>query len=265
MRTLVFDIGNTQIKMGVYDNKKLVASWQMMTAVKRTMDEYGLHMRSYLNYEGIAVESIDEIALASVVPGVTDSIVSAIRRYLNKEPMIIGPGIKTGFRIKTPNPQEVGADLIADVAAAIEKTEGPFIVVDFGTATKFEIVNREHEFIGAVFSPGIGICAEALAEKAAQLPSFAIQKPSTILTSTTIECMQAGVVYGYIGQVEYIVRLIKKEMKEPDMKVFATGGFGSLLVNELSCIDEFDPDLTLNGVLAIAANNRKRNQRGTKK
>ena len=265
MRILVFDIGNTQIKMGVYDNKKQIASWQMMTAVKRTTDEYGLHMRSYLNYEGIDADSIDEIAVASVVPGVTDSFISAMRRYLGKEPVVIGPGIKTGFRIRTANPQEVGADLIADVAAALEKTDGPFIVVDFGTATKFEIVNRDHEFIGAVFSPGIGICAEALAEKAAQLPSFAIQKPSTILTSSTVECMQAGVVYGYIGQVEYIVSLIKKEMNEPEMKVFATGGFGALLVNDLSCVDEFDPDLTLNGILTIALNNRKKTQKGAKK
>ena len=265
MRSLIVDIGNTQIKMGVFEDKKCLTTWKMMTGARRTTDEFGLHIRSFMNFENIPVDSIDEVAISSVVPNMTHDIVSAIKRYLKKEPLLIGPGVKTGFRIKTANPSEVGADLIADVSAALERMNGPFIVLDFGTVTKFEIVNSQNEFIGAVFAPGIGISAQAMTEKAAQLPAIAIQKPKTILTSSTIDCMQAGLVYGYIGQVEYIVKKIKEELKEPNVKVIATGGFSKLLIEDLSCIDIYVPDLTLEGILTVLLKNRKKNSKAGKK
>lgn len=255
MRILVFDAGNTQIKMGIYEDETLVTSWRLTTATSKTTDEYGIDILTLLSHDNIQPESIDQVAVSSVVPGIMYSFISAIRRYIGKEPLIIGPGVKTGVNIRTPNPAEVGADLIADVAAAVEYYGGPCIIVDFGTATKYEVVNEKNEFIAAVFSPGIGISAETLTAKAAQLPSFEIKKPKTILTNTTVDCMQAGIVYGYIGQVKYIVELIRKEMGIPDMKVIATGGFGRIMAPELDCITAYDATLTLKGVRLIAERN----------
>lgn len=255
MRVLVFDIGNTQIKMGVYDDMELKTSWRLTTASSKTTDEYGVDMLMLLEHDKIDPESIDAVAVSSVVPTIMHSFTSAIVRYIGKEPLVIGPGVRTGVNIRVPNPQEVGADIIADVAAAVELYGGPCIILDFGTATKYLVVNERNELTAAVFSPGIGISAEALTSKAAQLPSFAIQKPKSILTCTTVECMQAGIVYGYIGQVKYICEQIRKEMGNPDMKVIATGGFGKIMVPELECIETYDSTLTLKGVRLIAERN----------
>lgn len=264
MNILVFDIGNTQIKMGYYEGDVLAKSWRMTTGSSRTTDEYGINMRQLLNLENIAIDKIDAVAISSVVPNLMHSFTGAVKRYLGKEPLVIGPGVKTGVNVRTPNPNEVGADLITDVAAATEYYGYPCIIVDFGTATKYEVVNEKGEFIAAVFSPGIGISAEALAEKAAQLPHFEIRKPKTILTNTTIECMQAGIVYGYIGQVQYIVSEIKREMNLPDMKVIATGGFGRILAENVNCFDHYDPTLTLKGVKLIAERYYSKKKRNAK-
>lgn len=261
MRILVFDIGNTQIKMGVYDQTQLIASWRMTTAVNKTTDEYGVDIRMLLDYENIQPYSIDYVAVSSVVPALMHSFTGAVRRYLHKEPLVVGPGIKTGIRIKTANPAEVGADLICDVAAGLEKFGAPLLIVDFGTVTKYEVINRDREFVYAVFSPGLGISAKAMSDSAAQLPSIEIKKPKKILTSVTTECMQAGLVYGYIGQVKYIVDLIRKEMGIADMKVAATGGFGRLFGSELDQIDVYDSNLTLDGLRIIAERNIGRARR----
>lgn len=252
---LVFDIGNTQIKMGVFKEERLIASWRMTTGATKTSDEYGIDIRMLLDCENIQVSSIDQVVISSVVPHVMHSFCNAVRRYVGREPLVIGPGIKTGICIKTENPKEVGADLIADVAAACEIYGAPCLVVDFGTATKYEVINEKGEFVAAVFSPGIGISADALCSRAAQLPMIEIKKPAKVLNSNTVECMQAGLVYGYIGQVQYIVEQIKKEMNLPDMQVVATGGFSKIFANELSCIDLYDAALTLKGLRIIAALN----------
>ncbi len=261
MRILVFDIGNTQIKMGVYDQKELIASWRLTTSCDKTTDEYGVDIRMLLGYENIEAESIDYVAVSSVVPALMHSFVGAVRRYLHKEPLVVGPGIRTGIRIKTANPAEVGADLICDVAAGLEKYGAPLLIVDFGTVTKYEVINQDREFVYAVFSPGLGVSAKAMSDSAAQLPGIEIRKPKKILTSVTAECMQAGLVYGYIGQVEYIVDLIRKEMAMPDMKVVATGGFGRLFGNEIEQIDTYDSNLTLDGLRIIAERNIGRSGR----
>ena len=261
MILLVFDIGNTQIKMGVFRDEQLAASWRMTTGSKKTADEYGIDIRMLLECEGIQVQSIDQVVISSVVPHIMHSFCNAIRRYVGQEPLVIGPGIKTGVRIKTENPKEVGADLIADVAAACEIYGAPCLVVDFGTATKYEVINEKGEFTAAVFSPGIGISADALCSSAAQLPMIEIKKPKSILNSNTVACMQAGLVYGYMGQVKYIVEQIKEELNLPDMKVVATGGFSRIFAEELSCIDVYDGTLTLKGLQLIA----KRNGKGGRK
>lgn len=255
MRILAFDIGNTQIKMGVFDNDDLICSWRLMTS-NHTTDEFGIDIQMLLRSENMEVSSLDRVAISSVVPDIMHSFVNAVRRYLKKEPLLIGPGVKTGVKIKAANPKEVGADLIADVAAATELYGFPAIIVDFGTVTKYEVVNENGEFMAAVLAPGIGISAQAMSERAAQLPSIAIRKPEHILTSDTVECMQVGVVYGYIGQVSYMVDLIKRELKNPDMKVIATGGFGNVLAGELPCVNVYDRALTLEGIKIIASRNK---------
>lgn len=262
---LVFDIGNTQIKMGVFKEEKLVASWRMTTGATKTSDEYGIDIRMLLECEGLHAHDFEQVVISSVVPHVMHSFCNAIRRYIQKEPLVIGPGIKTGVCIKTENPKEVGADLIADVAAACEIYGFPCLIVDFGTATKYEVINEKGEFVAAVFSPGIGIAADALCSRAAQLPMIEIKKPASILNANTVECMQAGLVYGYIGQVEYIVEQIKKEMGLPDLKVIATGGFSKIFAQEISCIDQYDAALTLKGLQIIAKRNIKRASRNSRK
>ncbi len=252
---LVFDIGNTNIKMGVFRSKELVASWRMTTGSLKTADEYGANMLVMLQKERITPDKISKVVVSSVVPDIMYSFCGAVRNYIGCEPVLIAPGIKTGIMIKTDNPREVGADIITDVVAAYNLYGGPCIIVDFGTATKYIVVTEKGEFIAAVFSPGIGVSADALTGRAAQLPSVAIKKPASILASNTVECIQAGLVYGYIGQVEYIVAKIKEEMGLPDMKVIATGGFGNLIAAETSCIQVYDPMLTLKGLQIIAEKN----------
>lgn len=254
---LVFDIGNTNIKMGVFDKDKLVTSIRMTTGIKKTTDEYALSITSMLYMKGINLKDIDRAIVSSVVPNINYSICKAIKKYVGCEPFLLGPGAKTGVSIKTENPKETGADIIADVAAVGNIYGGPAIVVDFGTATKYEVINEKNEFIAAVISPGVGLMTDALSSRTAQLPAITIKKPETILAANTVACMQAGVVYGYIGQVEYIVSKIKEEMHAPDMKVVATGGFGDVIAGETSCIQIYDKDLTLKGLKIIADKNLK--------
>lgn len=254
---LVFDIGNTQIKMGVFKGDDLVVSCRMTTGTKKTTDEYGISITTMLLAKGVKIEDISRTIVSSVVPNIMYSLCNAIKNYIGTDPIVVAPGIKTGVCIKTDNPKETGADLIADVAGANHFYGGPCIVVDFGTATKYEVITEKGEFIACVISPGVGIMTEALSSKAAQLPQITLKKPESILTSNTVECMQAGIVYGYIGQVEYIVSKIKEEMGIPDMKVIATGGFGNIIASETKCIDIYDKNLTLKGLKVIADKNKK--------
>ncbi len=255
---LVFDIGNTNIKMGVFEGDKLTVSCRITTGNKKTTDEYGIAIASMLTAKGIEISKITRTIVSSVVPNINYSICKAIRQYIGVEPLLLAPGTKTGVAIKTDNPRETGADIIADVAAANYFYGGPCIVVDFGTATKYEVINEKGEFIACVISAGVGLTADVLTSNAAQLPAITIKKPASILTSNTVECMQAGIVFGYIGQVEYIVSKIKEEMGLPEMKVIATGGFGSVIASETKCIDTYDKNLTLMGLKVIADRNKNK-------
>ena len=254
---LAIDVGNTNITLGVWNKKSLYGPWRMTTKQPQTSDEYGLFIKNLLLINGIDTDKLEDIIISSVVPNIMHSFMNAIEKYLNKTPIIVGPGTKTGLDIKAENPKEVGADRIVDAVAAYEIYGGPIIVIDFGTATTYDVVTANFEFVAAITSPGIQISADALWTKSAQLPNIAIVKPKTILARNTVTSMQAGLVYGYIGQVEYIVNKIKEEMGLPNMKVVATGGLGSIIYSETKVIDDYDVLLTLKGLRIIYEKNCK--------
>jgi type III pantothenate kinase len=201
-------------------------------------------------------EDIKDVIVASVVPNIMYSFNNGIIKYLNKLPVIVGPGIKTGISIHIDNPKELGADRIVDAAGAFYEYGGPVLVIDFGTATTYDVVTEKGVFIGAIISPGIKICANALWQKAAKLPEIEIKKPESILGKNTINSMQSGLVYGYIGQVEYIIKKVKKEMNISNMKVVATGGLAKIIYNETNEIDIYDKTLTLKGLKVIYNKNK---------
>lgn len=252
---LAVDIGNTNITLGVWENDDFHGPWRMTTKIPRTSDEYGMFLVNLLELNKIDTSKINNVIISSVVPNIMHSFSGGIEKYLRTIPIIVGPGTKTGISVKAENPKEVGADRIVDAVAAFEIYGGPVIVIDFGTATTFDVINDKAEFIAAITCPGIQISADALWNKAAQLPNIAIEKPKSILARNTITSMQAGLVYGYIGQVEYIVNKIKEELNEPNMKVIATGGLGSIIFPETTVIDEYDIMLTLKGLKIIYEKN----------
>lgn len=253
---LVIDIGNTNIVLGAYEEDKLVASWRMTTKTPRTSDEYGIFMCNLFTNKGIDIKEVTDVIIASVVPNIMYSLVNGIKKYFNNNPVIVGPGVKTGINIRTDNPKEVGADRIVNIVSAYYIYGGPAIVIDFGTATTFDIVTKDGIFNAAITSPGLKISANALWQKAAKLPQIEIKKPESILAKNTITSMQAGLVYGYIGQVEYIVKKIKEEMNIPDMKVVATGGLAKIIYQETKAIDVYDPMLTIKGLKIIHEKNK---------
>lgn len=253
---LAIDVGNTNITIGVHDRTEWIGTFRMTTKTPRTSDEYGLFIRSMLDSKDISIKDIRDVIVSSVVPNIMYSLMNGIRKYVEKEPIVIGPGVKTGIAIHTDDPREVGADRIVDAAGAFYEYGGPVLVVDFGTATTYDVVNEKGAFVVAVTSPGIKITANALWNKAAKLPEVEIKKPASILAKNTVTSMQAGLVYGYIGQVEYIVRKIKEEMQLPDMQVIATGGLARILKGETDAIDIYDSNLTFKGLKFIYDRNR---------
>jgi len=202
------------------------------------------------------VGKIEAVVIASVVPPIMYSLEHAIRKYFKLEPMVVGPGIKTGINIKYENPREVGADRIINAVAALELYGGPLIIVDFGTATTFCAVSSKGEYLGGVICPGIKISAEALFQKTAKLPKIDLVKPETVIGRNTVSSMQSGIIYGYVGEVDYIVRRMKKEMKDDNIKVIATGGLARLIASESETIDEINGLLTLEGLRIIYERNK---------
>ncbi len=260
MRKLLFtvDVGNTNITFNLMDKAKVKGSFRITTKTPRTSDEYGICIHEFLNLNDVSKEEVGDVIISSVVPKVMYSLQSAIKKYMKKTPIIIGPGIKTGISIRTDNPREVGADRIVDVAAAYYTYNCSCIIVDFGTATTFDYVSKDGVFEYTVIAPGLGISANALTSQTAKLPEIEIKKPSSILVKNTIAGMQAGVVYGYIGQVEYIIRQMKKELNDPDAKVIATGGLGVVISKETDAIDIYDPDIAGKGMSIIYEKNREK-------
>lgn len=251
---LVVDIGNTNITFGVFDNEQIVNRFRLRTTTGKTSDEYGIMMAMVLKEKDIDLAQIKDVIVASVVPDIMYSFINGIRKYINVEPMIVGPGTKTGIAIHTDNPAEVGADRIVDAVAAYQEYGGPIIIIDFGTATTYDVVSAEGVFEAAVTSPGIRISADALWKRTAKLPEVEIKKPKTILAKNTVTSMQAGLVYGYIGQIEYIVKRLQQELNQ-EMKVIATGGLGRIFENEFDWM-QYDPDLTLKGLKYIFDKNQ---------
>lgn len=254
---LVIDVGNTNMTLGVYRGEELKATFRMTTKTPRTSDEYGVLITQLLKNKGIGTEELEGSIVASVVPDVMHSLMGALVRYTGTKPMNVGPGIRTGIRIVTEEPRAIGADRIVDAVAAYEKYGGPVLVLDFGTATTYDLITEKGEFTAGITAPGIRISSEALWTQAAKLPNIEIRKPKTILAQETITSMQAGLVYGQIGQTEYIIEKVKEESGLRNLKVVATGGLGRLIADETDAIDIYDSSLTLDGLRIIYGKNRR--------
>lgn len=260
---LVIDVGNTNITVAVYQDMVNQGSFRLRTKTERTSDEYGVVLASLLRERGVDKELIEDVIISSVVPNLMYSLRNAIYKYFGIQPMIVEPGLKTGISIHTDNPREVGADRIVDAVAAYQEYGGPVLVIDFGTATTYDLINEQGVFVAGITSPGIRISADALWKQAAKLPEIQIEKPKSILAKNTITSMQAGLVYGYIGQVEYIIDKVKEESGIQDLKVVATGGLGRIIAGETDKIEVYDPDLTFKGLCFIYEKN-KANRDGRK-
>ena len=254
---LVIDVGNTNITVGVYNGERLETSFRLTTVATRTSDEFGMDIAVLLDKNNITLKDIRGVIIASVVPNVMHSLVNAVVKYVGKNPLIVGPGVKTGIKIATAHPNEIGADRIVDAVVAYEKFGGPVLVMDFGTATTYDLVTEDGSFVAGITAPGIKISAKALWEDTAKLPEVEIKKPKSILAQETISSMQAGLVYGQIGQTEYIVQKVKEESGLQNLKVVATGGLGSIIADETKCIDVYDRELTLDGLRLIYEKNEK--------
>jgi len=254
---LVIDVGNTNITLGVFKEEELLGTFRMTTKLPRTSDEYGIMLKELVERQGIRGKDIDAVIIASVVPDIMHSLGSAMIKYFGIKPVIVSAGIKTGIRIVTENPKQVGADRIVDAVAAYTLYGGPGIVIDFGTATTYDIVGPDATFEGAVIAPGIRTSAQAMWGQAAMLPAIEIKKPDTILAKETVSSMQAGIVFGQIGQVEYIVDRIRRESGYTDAKVVASGGLGNIIARETEVIDVYDPQLTLKGLRIIYEKNKR--------
>ena len=254
---LVIDVGNTNITCGVYEGKKLRTTFRMTTKLPRTSDEYGISIMELLRINQIAREDIEGTVIASVVPNVMHALTGALTRYVGTEPLIVGPGVKTGIKITAENPREIGPDRIVDVVAAYELYGGPVLVLDFGTATTYDLVTEDGCFGVGITAPGIRISAKALWEDTAKLPEIEIKKPKSILAQETVSSMQAGLVYGQIGQTEYIINQVRKETGYDNLKVVATGGLGRIISDETDAIQIYNRDLTLEGLRIIYDKNTK--------
>lgn len=252
---LVIDVGNTHITLGVFDGKELKATFRMTAKQPRTSDEYGIQLCDLLVHRNFNIKDIEDVVVSSVVPDIMHSLGSAIIKYFNVRP-IVPSTLDMGLMIRTEHPKEIGPDRIVDAVAAYEKYGGPVIVIDFGTATTYDVVSKDGVFEGGVISPGIRTSARALWGGAAMLPEIEIRKPASIIAKETVSSMQGGLVFGYIGQTEYIVNKIKASGFE-SAKVVATGGLGNIIVSETDVIDVYDPNLTLEGLRMIYEKSKK--------
>jgi len=247
---LAADIGNTDITIGVFEGEKLRATWHMATSIHRMADEYAALLLNLLEHQQLKIEDIKEAALCSVVPPLVSTFEELCRRYFHLSPLVVGAGVKTGVRIRMDNPREVGADRIVNAAAAHHLYGGPVIITDLGTATTFDTVSKEGDYIGGVIAPGISIGAEALFMRAAMLPRVELVRPKKVIGTNTTSAMQSGLIFGYVGLVEGIVSRIQQELGEK-ATVVATGGYAELIARETTAIDRVNHNLTLIGLRLI--------------
>jgi type III pantothenate kinase len=247
---LVIDVGNTSVTLGVFEGEALRATWRMATAIHRMADEYGVLVLDLLRYQGIDASSITGAALCSVVPPLTATFEQLIQRYFHVSPLVVAAGVKTGVRIRMDNPREVGADRIVNAAAAHHLYRGPVIIVDLGTATTFDTVSREGDYIGGAIAPGLVTATEALYMRAAMLPRVELTRPKHAIGTNTITALQSGIIFGYVGLIEGIAARIQNELDEKAL-VVATGGYAELIAKETAVFDIVDPNLTLVGLRLI--------------
>ncbi|MEW6308709.1 MAG: type III pantothenate kinase [Bacillota bacterium] len=252
---IVIDVGNTNTVLGLYADDKLVAHWRLSTDRRRTADEYGVMLTHLFEHSAFDLGDVSAAVIGSVVPPVNTVLEAACRRYLGVEPLVVGPGVKTGIVIKYDNPKEVGADRIVNAIAAFERYGGPLIVVDFGTATTFDVISAGGEYLGGAIAPGIAISTEALFQHAAKLPRIELLRPRTVIGKNTIASMQSGIIFGFAGQCDELIRRLEEELGEQTC-VVATGGLADLIAGESREIDKVDPFLTLEGLRLVYARNR---------
>lgn len=252
---LAVDIGNTDTAVGVFENEELHATWHMATVIPRMVDECAVLLLNLLHHQGLDKSDVKEVALCSVVPPLTATFEELFQRYFHISPLVVGAGVKTGVRIRMDNPREVGADRIVNAAAAHHLYHGPIIIVDLGTATTFDTVSKEGDYLGGAIAPGINTAAESLFTRTAMLPRVELVRPKHAIGTNTIAAMQSGIVFGYVGLVEGIVARIQQELGEKT-KVVATGGYAELIAKETAVIDEVNPDLTLVGLRLIYLMNK---------
>ena len=252
---LVFDVGNTNIVLGTYNQDVLVKHWRLSTNRAQTADEYGTMILNLFEHSGLDYHEVEAIVISSVVPPLMPTLEEMSLMYFKVKPIIVGPGVKTGMPILYDNPREIGADRVVNAIAGYEQYGGPLIIVDFGTATTFCVISDKGEYLGGAITAGIGIATEALFQRAAKLPRIELVKPKRVIGRNTVSSMQSGLIYGYIGQVDGIVRRIKEEINS-DAFVVATGGIADLIAKDAETINKVDPNLTLEGLRIIYQRNR---------
>ena len=253
---LTMDVGNTNIKTALFDGREMKQYWRISTSKTYSSDEYGLILVGLFQHAGLSMDCVQGIVMSSVVPTINFTLEHMCSNYFGLTPMIVAPGIRTGINLKYENPRELGSDRIANAVAVQAEYGGPCIFIDFGTATTFGAIDRQGAFVGGCICPGIKLTSEALVSGTAKLPRFELVRPDHVISRTTVTNLQAGVIYGYIGQVDYLVQRFRKELGAPDALVVATGGMARLVAEEAGIIDKLDGILTLKGLRLIYERNQ---------